>query len=410
MLQPNPPSPATGVAITAAGAVTASGTTVAALLDDVATGRWTFTDKKIPLVANPLPAVPGRPDGGDQAGEVFAAHIDDPLDLEGVVEARALRAYSRDSRLLVYTMGTTGARVTADPDRVGVVLGTLHAGRNEYLAIHNATGRVNPVWGPQSGYNAPAAQLSIHLVARGPNLTLSSGATAGLDAVVAGAAQVRAGVCDVVVAGGMDTLSNVITDPTGRRETVRGPYQPGPGTLPQGEAAAVLVLRPVGADSDGERVHLLGTGQETAAFSSGGAGSQAVEELTTAAAEALRAALDRSGRAAGEVGFAVTASTGDRTVEAAELAALRTVLGPALPVCNVTGATGRTGGADGAVAVVVAVEALAAGVLPPVTGSAGPTGHTPSVPGGPLAVCLAVDPGGNTTVVLLSGTGVRNSW
>lgn len=404
MLQPNPP--ATGVAVTATGAVTASGTTVTALLDDVTTGRLTFADKKIGLVANPLLAVPGQPVHGDQEREVFAAHIDDPLDLDEVVEPSTLRAYSRDSRLLVYAMRTTGARVTADPDRVGVVLGTLHAGRNEYLAIHNATHRVNPIWGPQSGYNAPAAQLSIHLGARGPNLTLSTGATTGLDAVVAGASQLQAGVCDVVVAGGVDTLSSAITDPTGSPEIVRGPYEPGPGTLPQGEAAAVVVLQPVGADPDSERARLLGAGQATAAFPPDGAGSHSASALTTAAEEALRMALDRSGLAAQEVGFAVTASTGDRTVEAAELAALRAVFGPALPVCNVTGVTGRTDGADGAVVVVVAVEALAAGLNPPIVCR---TGRSVSASGGPLAVCLAVDPGGNATTVVLSGTGVRKS-
>ncbi|WP_371618416.1 beta-ketoacyl synthase N-terminal-like domain-containing protein [Streptomyces sp. NBC_00454] len=384
--------------VTAAGAVTASGTSVAALFDDMLGHRRPFTSREIPRVAHTMP---GPPDEQDQRSgrEVFAAHVQEPLDLTDVIGARAYRSFGRDSRLLVYAVHTAGAApgAEADADRTGVVLGTLHAGRNEYIAIHEAAGGgtvrpVNPVWGPQSGYNAPAAQLSIHLAARGPNLTLSSGATAGLDAVVTGAQQVGAGVCDTVIAAGLDTLCGA--DPGHPGTTTFGGE-----AVPEGEAAAVLVLRDRTRDGERALTRILGTGQTAAAPAAGSTGPRLAGELAGAAEEAVRAALGEAGRDAAEVGLAVTTACEEGPAAEAERAALAAVFGPELPVCNATATTGRAGGADGVIAVAVAVEALARGVVPP---AAGP-GQRPVAPTGPLALCLSVDRGGKATAVLVGG-------
>jgi 3-oxoacyl-[acyl-carrier-protein] synthase II len=396
-----------GVVIVGVGVVTASGTSVAGFFEDLLGGRRPFVAREIPLVATGFPAGPGRGGVGVVDRPVFAAHVEGPLDLTAVVGARAARVMGRDSCLLVYAMHTTGVCLAPYADRTGVVVGTLRAGRNEYLAIHNATGSgggpVNPVWGPQSGYNAPAAQLSIHIPARGPNLTLSCGATAGLEAVVVGAEQITEGICEAVVAGGLDTLSPEVAA-AGPSGAVRGPYDTGFGVVPDGEAAAVLVLRAAGAGPGRVLAGLLGSGRATVlpADSDG----EARGALAQAAEEALRGALREAGRVPAEVGFAVTASGGDRAVEYAETTALAGVFGTRLPVCNATGTTGRTGGADGALAVVVAVEALGRGVLPPAAGapvpaSAGRAGDRLVAPAGPLAVCLGVDRGGSATAVLV---------
>ncbi|WP_404955468.1 beta-ketoacyl synthase N-terminal-like domain-containing protein [Streptomyces sp. 147326] len=401
MRTPNLSPPATGVAVTAVGAVTASGTSVAALFDDMLSDHRPFTSREIPLVAN---TVPGPPDRQDQRSgrEVFAAHVQVPLDLTDVLGARTYRSFGRDSRLLAYAMHTTGAALAAeaDADRTGVVLGTLYAGRNEYIAIHNASGGeavgpVNPVWGPQSGHNAPAAQLSIHLGASGPNLTLSSGATAGLDAVVTGVQQVGAGVCDTVIAAGMDTLSVADAGVSG---------EPGPRLVPKGEAAAVLVLQD---ETDGGRVlaRILGTGQAAAAPAAGLTAPQLAGELADAAEEAMRAALGEAGREAAEVGLAVTTGCDEGPASHAERASLEAVFGRELPVCNATATTGRAGGADGVIAVAVAVEALARGVVPP---AAGPRPQAVA-PTGPLALCLSVDRGGKATAVLVGGVATEQA-
>ncbi|QKW07487.1 hypothetical protein HUT18_14945 [Streptomyces sp. NA04227] len=413
MTASSPTPPTTGVAVTAVGAVTAAGTTVAALFDDMLAARAHRTETVIPLVANPLPVPAGQDDG---SRPVTAAHVTDPLDLTEAVGARAARALSRDSRLLMRAMDATGISAAPAPDTTAVVLGTLGAGRNEYLAIHRASGTthrpVNPVWGPQSGYNAAAAQLSIHLKAYGPNLTLSSGATSGLDAVVTGAEYIADGRCEAVVAAGMDTLSAAV-DSTAT---------PAKGAVPAGEAAAVLVLRP--APVEDALAYVRGAGQTTALTSgasrTGTAGAGAdldgaqpsrvtedfesvdpteaadAQELTEAARAALREALEQAGRTASAIGLVVLASSGDRAVVRAEQAAVSAELGADVPTCNPTATTGRTGGADGSLAVVVAVEALRRGVVP------SPGGARID---GPLALCLCLDRGGSVTAVLVESAG-----
>lgn len=452
-----------GVAVTAVAAVTASGTSVADLFDDLLSGRRPFTGRRIPLVANPLPnsggpspAVNENEEEGEAEGEgkgegervVYAAHVEGALDLSTAIGTRADRALGRDSRLLMYAMHTTGLDLAGRAERTGVVLGTLRAGRGEYLAIHNAAnaagvpmGPVNPVWGPQAGYNAPAAQLSIHLPARGPNVTLSSGATAGLDAVVEAGRQLSARVCDTVVAAGLDTLcaapgplgrppSGTGQDDDPRRATSPGPvHTPVHAPVPEGEAAALVVLEHAPTAYGNPLAHVLGTGQATAeaADASGGAdeaegpstGAPGADTLAAAARAAVCEALRDGGRQRAEVGFAVTGSGGDPIAEQVERATLSALFGARLPVCDAVRTTGRTGGADGALAVAVAVEALRRGVVPEsptthpsrhpsrhqTTAPSTPPSARPAVPLGPLALCLSVEPGGNATAVLLGPGG-----
>ncbi|MET9496583.1 beta-ketoacyl synthase N-terminal-like domain-containing protein [Streptomyces sp. NPDC006552] len=384
MLNPSPPS--TDVVVTAVGAVTACGPSPGDLLDAVVGGADPFRTAEVPFVSAPLPAAPGAPPA---ARRVFAGHVTDGLDLTDLVGARTARALSRESRLLLRAMGSAGAGPGPVAERTGIVLGTLYAGRNEYLAIHGAagtTGGVNPVWGPQTGYNAPAAQLSIHLGARGPNLTLSSGATAGLDAVVVGARQVADASCDVVVAAGVDTLCPAVAAAAV------------PADVPEGEAAAVVVLEDARSASGPPWAHVLGTARTTAAA---GPGGPAAAALTDAADRAIRAALAGADRFPAEVCFVVTASGGRTDLQRIQLAAVTDLLGDARPVYDASAVTGATGGADGTLAVAVAVAALRRGCVAP---------HSPEPPGAPLALCLAVDAGGTASAVLLGAAeaaGVR---
>ncbi|GHE12682.1 beta-ketoacyl synthase N-terminal-like domain-containing protein [Streptomyces alanosinicus] len=372
---PNQSLPSTDVVVTAVGAVTACGASTADLLDAVLGGAAFFRSAQVPLVAAPLPVARGEQPA---QARVFAGHVTGDLDLTDTVGARTARALSRESRLLLHALNGCGAGPVADTERTGVVLGTLHAGRGEYLAIHDAaggTGGVNPVWGPQTGYNAPAAQLSIHLGARGPNLTLSSGTTAGLDSVVVGARQVTDATCDTVVAAGVDTLCPaVLGDDDGT-------------AVPEGEAAAVVVLQNARHATGAPLARVLGTARTTA----GPGDDQAA--LTSAADRAIRGALAEADRSPAEVRFAVTASGGAPAVRRAQLTAITCLLGDSVPVYDAAASTGVTGGADGTLAVALAVEALRRGEVPP---------GAPE-PGTPLALCLAVDAGGTASAVLLGG-------
>ncbi|QKW49982.1 beta-ketoacyl synthase N-terminal-like domain-containing protein [Streptomyces buecherae] len=461
------PVPVTGV-----GVVSAAGTSVAALYEDLLAGARPVTVRDVPLVAGAIPAGPNwRPDQ-DSAHAVEAAHVTAPLTLPPHIDARARRTIGRDTGLLLsaaqaaLTTASAAPAVTAtpvtpaaepgeappvtapragaaepvpaspppappvplrgaDPARIGVFAGTLHAGRSEYVAIHNRAGAdagpVNPVWGPQSSYNAPGAALSIHLGLRGPNLTLASGAAVGLDAIALGVQHVRTGRCDAVIAGGVDSLSAACPPPAADAAAASGL-----AAAPAGEGAAVVVLTaPDGPAHAPALAHVCATARAYAAGSgaagepsggladtapaNAGAGAGAAPDapgLAEAGAEAARAALRDAGRAAHEVAVAVTTAAPHTPTGAAERAAIAAVFGPALPCLTAAGTTGTTGGADGALAFAIAVEALTRTAPPPPTPpdpDAGTDSDADPDSAAPLALCLGLDPDGAATALLLSG-------
>ncbi|MFD4994797.1 beta-ketoacyl synthase N-terminal-like domain-containing protein [Streptomyces buecherae] len=459
------PVPVTGV-----GVVSAAGTSVAALYEALLAGARPVTVRDVPLVAGAIPAGPNRRPDQDSAHAVEAAHVTAPLALPPHIDARSRRTIGRDTGLLLSaaqaalttTPAATATPVSpaaepgeappatssragaaepvpasspppappvplrgADPARIGVFAGTLHAGRSEYVAIHNRAGAdagpVNPVWGPQSSYNAPGAALSIHLGLRGPNLTLTSGAAVGLDAIALGVQHVRTGRCDAVIAGGVDSLSAACPPPA-----AGGAAASGLAEAPAGEGAAVVVLTAPGGPAYAPALaHVCATARAYAAGGgaagepSGGladtgpanAGAGAAPDapvLAEAGAEAARAALRDAGRAAHEVAVAVTTAAPHTPTGAAERAAIAAVFGPALPHLTAAGTTGTTGGADGALAFALAVEALTRTTPPPPTppdpdAGTDPTSDTDPDSAAPLALCLGLDPDGAATALLLSG-------
>ncbi|NKI41526.1 beta-ketoacyl synthase N-terminal-like domain-containing protein [Streptomyces physcomitrii] len=373
--------PAARTAVTGLGVVTASGTTVAALYDDLRHGRERFTTAAPAPVANALPPGPGSAPA-EAPAPVRAGHVPGPLPLTDFLGARTDRTLSRDSRLLIHAAATAGTGPAAERtagERTGVVLGTIRAGRNEYFAIHDAAGspghRVNPVWGPHSGYNAAAAQLSLALGAEGPCLTLCAGTTAGLDAVATGVRQLRDGVCDTVLAAGADTLCAA----AGTRAGEDG--------LPEGEGAALLVLEPAPTAGARALAQVLGTGEAIAPAED----IPTPDALGRAATEAVQAALREAGRPAAEIGLIVLVGSGDTPADRAVEAALRQLTSPTVPLSEVARVTGRTGGGDGTLAAALAVEALRRGAAP--APGAAPLDGT--------ALCVGADPAGTATALLL---------
>jgi 3-oxoacyl-[acyl-carrier-protein] synthase II len=129
---------------------------------------------------------------------------------------KGLRNLNRESRL--YLLAALIARDDSKLDvsgwngeRVGVFCGTTTAGLDDYVSLY-ATGiefgpqAVSPGQGPQTGLNAPAAAVAIHLDAQGPNITVSAGTTSGLTAISEARAHLGFGAIDVALTGGIDVI------------------------------------------------------------------------------------------------------------------------------------------------------------------------------------------------------------
>jgi len=97
-------------------------------------------------------------------------------------------------------------------ERVGMVLGAALAGQWGMIAfadeVRQQSARfVSPIHFPQTVGNYVAGALARAYDIRGPNVTLSSGVAAGLDAMVEAISLLNSGSADVMFAGGADTLS-----------------------------------------------------------------------------------------------------------------------------------------------------------------------------------------------------------
>src|SRR3954447_10550430 len=97
------------------------------------------------------------------------------------------------------------------PERCAVVCG-VGLGANEYHErqheelLANGLRRLNPLTIPVVMPSSPAALLSLQLGFRGPVLTVSTACASGANAIGEGAALLRRGAADLVLAGGVDAL------------------------------------------------------------------------------------------------------------------------------------------------------------------------------------------------------------
>jgi 3-oxoacyl-[acyl-carrier-protein] synthase II len=103
-------------------------------------------------------------------------------------------------------------------EEIGIAVSTTCSGLQAYADLFRAgmtarPGAVDPARGPQTGFNAPAAYVSIRLALRGPNVTVVSGAVGGFEALAYALQTLSAGRAKVMLVGGVDTLLGAL--PTG---------------------------------------------------------------------------------------------------------------------------------------------------------------------------------------------------
>jgi 3-oxoacyl-(acyl-carrier-protein) synthase len=337
------------VVVTGVGAQASSGLGVPAFWDGLLTGRPAMgriarfaSDDLVPNVA----------------AEV--AWADDDPDRAGALALRAVGEAVADAGL------------APRPGRVGVAIGTTLGGMAifEVWDAAVAAGVAPPGDVARIPYYAPAMRIAATLGATGPVATPQLACASGTHAVALGAAWIRAGRADVVIAGGTDLLCRfVVTGFNCLRATsdVARPFDRERKGLVLGEGAAALVLE--------ARAHAERRGARMRARIAGfGAAGDAVhmtapDRTGGGATRAMAAALADAGIAPAAIGFVSAHGTGTPYNDAMEAVALARVFGVrGVPVNSIKGAVGHTLGAAGALEAVVCVRVLETGLVPPTTG------------------------------------------
>jgi 3-oxoacyl-[acyl-carrier-protein] synthase II len=304
-------------------------------------------------------------------------------DASGVLDGERRRSLNTESWLLL-AAARLALRDAEQPqeamERTGIVVSTGHAGLQDYAELFlgalgkdavarrahpGARPEVSPLRGPQTGLNAPAANLSIRLNARGPNMTLTNGAAGGIDALDYADNALKAGRATTMLVGGVEVVPPVIhalRHERGRRgQAIPRPFDRHRAGPLLGEAAVVVVLeRETSAKRRGVRTQAR-VRSTASAFAPDGSLERACER-------SLTAALERCSLSPRQVGAVFAGASGSIDGDAAESRALYAVFGDRTPVCAVKGATADSIGAAALVQLAVALCSWRERVIPATPG------------------------------------------
>jgi 3-oxoacyl-[acyl-carrier-protein] synthase I len=249
--------------------------------------------------------------------------------------------------------------------RIGIVFGTSTSGiaEGEAAIAHsekNGSLPANFAY-EQMDIGDPAVFLGRHLGIHGPAYTVSTACSSGSKAIISARNLIRAGICDAVVTGAVDSLCRLtIGGFTALESTTPDLCQPlsrNRRGINIGEGAALFIL------SDQESpVMFAGAGESSDAHH-----ISAPEPSGRGAAAAMRAALREAGLSVADIGYLNLHATATVKNDAMESLAVDRVFPDGVPVSGTKPLTGHALGAAGAIEAALCWLSLAdpEGRLPP---------------------------------------------
>jgi minimal PKS ketosynthase (KS/KS alpha) len=274
------------------------------------------------------------------------------------------------------------------PERTGVSVGSAVGNtvglEQEYLVVSNG-GRdwlVDPAYAVPHLYSylvpsTLAVEVAWAVGAEGPVALVSTGCTSGLDAVGHGAALIREGSADVVVAGATEAPISPITVACFDAIKATSPNNDDPAHASRpfdryrdgfvlGEGSAVLVLEEAGHAS---RRGAQGYAEIGAVANRGnGYHMTGLKPDGREMAEAIRVALDRARMNPDDIDYVNAHGSGTRQNDRHETAAFKTALGERayrVPVSSIKSMVGHSLGAIGAIELAACALAIRHQVVPP---------------------------------------------
>lgn len=269
------------------------------------------------------------------------------------------------------------------PERIGVVLGTSHAGiqhiERAFLHLRDAsTGPVPAHWIHAAASEHTAGVIAERLGARGPKATISSACASSNTAVGLGLDWLVRGEVDCVVVVGTDTVSpSILGGFNALRAVSPAPAAPfsGPAGITLGEGAGVVILERESA----ARARAV----EPLAFVRGyGLSGDAYHETATdtegrGVEAAMRNALADAGLGGAAIDYVCAHGTGTDANDIPESIATARVVGATTPLSSLKSFLGHTLGASGVVELIVTLLFADEGLVPPTRHFTGPRDGCP---------------------------------
>jgi 3-oxoacyl-[acyl-carrier-protein] synthase I len=231
--------------------------------------------------------------------------------------------------------------------RIGIVIGTSTSGIAEgeaAIAARESAGAYPAGFDyHQQEMGSPAPFLAAVLGIDGPAYVVSTACTSSAKALASARHLLWSGMCDAVIAGGVDSLCRLTLGGFGALELTTAelcnPFSRNRRGINIGEGAAVFLV-----SREPAPVALLGIGESSDAYH-----ISAPDPSGTGAELAIRAALADAGVEAQQVDYLNLHGTGTTQNDQMEAGAVSRVFGAELPCSSTKPLTGHTLGAAGAI-------------------------------------------------------------
>jgi 3-oxoacyl-[acyl-carrier-protein] synthase II len=268
-----------------------------------------------------------------------------------------------------------------DLNRTGCYLGTGMGGANSteegYVRLFKENlNRLKPFTVLMAMNGAAGSQIAMHFNLNGPNLTFTTACSSSTIAIGEAYRQIKNGYCDVMFAGGAESLLTFGTIKAwealrtlAKQDEVNPafsskPFSANRSGLVLGEGAAVFILEDLDrAKSRGAKIYAEITGYGTT-----NDGAHITQPTAEGQARAMNTALASANLKPQDIGYINAHGTATQLNDATETAAIKQVFGDQAcktPVSSTKSMTGHLMGAAGAVEVVATAYAITDNILPP---------------------------------------------
>ena len=271
---------------------------------------------------------------------------------------------------------------SANEDNIGIIIGSGIGGlttlfEQTKILLERGPGRLSPFMAPMMMPDMAAAQVSIILGVKGPNLCTTSACSSGSDAIGIGYELIKRGDTQAAIAGGSEAIINpigvaafnalkAISTRNNEPQAASRPFDAERDGFVIGEGAGILVLENL--------IHAQRRGANILAeVMAYGASADAYhitqpDEAGEGAVRAMRMALNRAGIKPAEVGYINAHGTSTSKNDKMETRAIKTVFGDdayRIPISSTKSMMGHLIGGAGAVEAAVCIMVIQRGVIPP---------------------------------------------
>jgi 3-oxoacyl-[acyl-carrier-protein] synthase II len=277
----------------------------------------------------------------------------------------------------------SGIKVNSmNEDNIGVIVGSGIGGLSTLfeqtkLLLEKGPNRVSPFLVPMMITDMAAAQVSITLGLKGPNLCTTSACSSGSDAIGVAYELIKRGDTQAVLSGGSEAIINpigitafnalkAISTRNDEPQLASRPFDTERDGFVIGEGAGILVLENLAhAQKRGAQIlaEIMAYGATADAYhitQPDGAGA--------GAARAIQAALNKAGLATTEIDYINAHGTSTQLNDKMETTAIKSVFGDYayhIPISSTKSMMGHLIGAAGAIEAAICTMVIQHGLIPP---------------------------------------------